>query len=984
MRIIRIKKLAEELGMPVIDVVTLCEKMGIGELKESSTISGAQADRIRKEAKRRGLVSEPQLANEATPSPPDNKDEIPVTDLENKSPSIQSANHQPLRIWRLLVLIFMGLLPCIILFSLIPFEGGWKKTLINYPVWALLMIGVYECIFFFLASLMARSRLRKLVVKEFEHENSANFQKLQWLSNRKEFELTSDNKRVKHKTSITLLESAGFSGIEGGASFAAIIVLLATLSAVLLTTLAYFMIGTMLNLIDGRGGFLFENNEGFTAALTLLVVLSAAAVVPVYTDLAKTISEQQSIFEEQISSISRNLLLIEQRMDPVWDHYQAITNRFIPEWIHSVDDDLNFTEDNKDELTVNLGASLKIPELFRQYLGKGIGIEIYHKEVFSDILLLLAKASDESTNNYEELFGQKSEPSWQIDSKQNAGQNSEPEWDKIKKRLLDWTQGKEVEQNWSDELDQKISEKIDHRRRVLAYGPIIDGLRTTDYTIADFSPPTEWIVSILVSLVPEKIYEDFRNSIDSTILHHLNTIKPQTQDADSGLFSVCLKSDISADAFLDDYHLFTALQRDFANSIDDKSLVTEQKRAIWARELYYGLYFFTCQDSKSERSKSVRTIMKENEKSLDGQDFFSRLFGDVCELMEKMECQDKPPPERLKWLRDSEQLLLTLNFQRSALHNWIRASQSASRRRRWIELEDAEDKTRTERRSFLGIPVIPTRHARLEDLMRHAGVPINDMKRLRLKTLREIVEPAEMVRTQKTIEDILINDGKLNFGLEDLNRLKQNKILDQKYREILDIIQVKCGLTRGQLSRLRFPKSRWGDDDTAPTYMDHKTDNRAFPLMKLYFDDLKESDRFSINKVEATDREMLLQMKKLLLDEFATLKEWFGDWRPGSKVKDLFLHPFIVFSRKEAEAEIDPEIKTKIETKWTLELIKAMMCRYAKTPRDSATPLEITVNALKEAAQVESIDDPQDVDCGDKGLWKLDNNKWTLTPVEKN
>ena len=61
-----------------------------------------------------------------------------------------------------------------------------------------------------------------------------------------------------------------------------------------------------------------------------------------------------------------------------------------------------------------------------------------------------------------------------------------------------------------------------------------------------------------------------------------------------------------------------------------------------------------------------------------------------------------------------------------------------------------------------------------------------------------------------------------------------------------------------------------------------------------------------------------------------------------------------------------------------------MMCRYAKTPRDSATPLEITVNALKEAAQVESIDDPQDVDCGDKGLWKLDNNKWTLTPVEKN
>jgi hypothetical protein len=289
-------------------------------------------------------------------------------------------------------------------------------------------------------------------------------------------------------------------------------------------------------------------------------------------------------------------------------------------------------------------------------------------------------------------------------------------------------------------------------------------------------------------------------------------------------------------------------------------------------------------------------------------------------------------------------------------------------------LEDAEDKTRTERRSFLGIPVIPTRHARLEDLMRHAGVPINDMKRLRLKTLREIVEPAEMVRTQKTIEDILINDGALNFGLEDLNRLKQNKILDQKYREILDIIQVKCGLTRGEVGRLRFPKSRWGDDVADPLNMDDKRDNRAFPLMKLYLDDLKESDLFSIKKDMANEREMLLQMKRLLLNDFVTLKDWFGDWRPESKVKDLFLHPFTVFIRKEAEN--NPGIKNK----WTQVLIKQMMCEYAKTSQDYATVLEITVNALKEAAQVESIDDLQEVDCVDKGLWKLDNNKWTLTP----
>lgn len=957
------KALAEELGMSATDVVTLGKRLGLGKFKASSMITKAQADSIRRSATRRALIHEPQLANEETATPV-NKDAIPVTDLKNKAPVIQSVIHRPHHMWRISVLIFMGLLPCIILFSLIFFEGGLKKNLVNYPVWTLLIIGGYESILFFLASWKARSQLRKLVVEEFEHKNSDNFQKLQWLSKREDFEPSSDNKKVKHKTSIRLLKSAGFSGVEGGASFAAIIVLLATLSAVLFTTLAYFMIGTMLNLIDGRGGFLFENNEGFTAALTLLVVLTAAAVVPVYTDLAKTISEQQSIFEEQISSISRNLLLIEQRMDPIWDHYQAITNRFIPEWIHLVDDELEESE-NINELTVNLRASLRIPELFHGFLERDIGIESYHSEVFSDIAMLLASELGEETEN---TFLVGSNWNWQL----NIEPDSEANWDEIKKRLLDWTQGNEVEQNWSDELGQQISEKIDQRRRELAYRPIITYRLETmrRYTIADFSPPTEWIVSILVGFTQAKIYEDFRKSIDSTILHHLERIKPHIEVADSGLFSLCLKSDISADAFLDDYHLFAALQRDFAKSFDDTNLDDNQKKAIWARELFYGMYFFTCQDSKSARSKSVRTIMKEEVKTLNAQDFFSKLFGDVCELMKSMECSAQPPVERSEWLKQNEQLLLTLNYERSAIHNWIRASQSASRRRRWIELEDAEDQKK--RKSFLGIPVIPTRRARLEDLMRHAGVPINDMKRLRLKTLREVVESAEMGRTQDGIENILIKDNQLIHSREQLNKLKQNKIVGQKYHEILGLVQTHCGLSPKEISRLRFAYSFWGDDETFPKL---KPENRAFPLMKLFLVELKKSNEFAIKEVGDTDRGMLVQMKRLLLDDFDNLKEWFVHWDPEFKVKDL-LHPFTVFIRSEAEK--NPEIKNN----WTPEVIKRMMCEYANTSEDFATTLKITVHELAEAGLTVNKDEFQEVPCGDKGVWKLEdgNIKWTFKP----
>lgn len=54
-----------------------------------------------------------------------------------------------------------------------------------------------------------------------------------------------------------------------------------------------------------------------------------------------------------------------------------------------------------------------------------------------------------------------------------------------------------------------------------------------------------------------------------------------------------------------------------------------------------------------------------------------------------------------------------------------------------MELEkNGASKNRT---TFYGIPVLPDRQARLDDMVRHAGLPTSDMKRLRFRSLIDIL-----------------------------------------------------------------------------------------------------------------------------------------------------------------------------------------------------------------------------------------------------
>ena len=68
---VRVYELARDLGLTNAETLGLCESLGIGVKSHSSSIVDAQADRVRRRAKRDGLIrdeqpQEPTAAKKAT------------------------------------------------------------------------------------------------------------------------------------------------------------------------------------------------------------------------------------------------------------------------------------------------------------------------------------------------------------------------------------------------------------------------------------------------------------------------------------------------------------------------------------------------------------------------------------------------------------------------------------------------------------------------------------------------------------------------------------------------------------------------------------------------------------------------------------------------------------------------------------------------------------------------------------------------------
>lgn len=87
---------------------------------------------------------------------------------------------------------------------------------------------------------------------------------------------------------------------------------------------SYFQIGQIYQQSgDNLNNFIFENNEGFTAALSLLIVVLTTAAVQTYSYLVDQIRQEDDRFERAVSSLKQALMNVDSHMKRVWEHLSA-------------------------------------------------------------------------------------------------------------------------------------------------------------------------------------------------------------------------------------------------------------------------------------------------------------------------------------------------------------------------------------------------------------------------------------------------------------------------------------------------------------------------------------------------------------------------------------------------------------------------------------------------------------------------------------
>lgn len=131
------------------------------------------------------------------------------------------------------------------------------------------------------------------------------------------------------------LKELGTDGEEDGRVLLVLRIGLWVLFWLLIAAVAFFWAGET----RGRskeiedGSFIFRNNEGFTAALALIIALASSAMAPIYVELLNRRRaaelQQQAAFER----LQQSLRQTSQRMEAVWSHFEGVLFPFAKDWL---------------------------------------------------------------------------------------------------------------------------------------------------------------------------------------------------------------------------------------------------------------------------------------------------------------------------------------------------------------------------------------------------------------------------------------------------------------------------------------------------------------------------------------------------------------------------------------------------------------------------------------------------------------------------
>ena len=335
---VRVSTLAKELNMTSKEVVALCKELGIGATSASSNMVDAQADRVRRFAVDRGLKREgppvkPQRASTAAvgrevPRPPgysvndpetnedmEYEDDIsddnpgggspPPNDItppnqpphtpDNSKGREDDKNNKFINWWKDNWVRCLHVLPILVLFPILK-EFELISTGNALEWWSGFLL------FHIILGALISLRERKMITKKLR----------------------------KHLKDLSHANERGYNDVEGSQSFGLLVVSIHGIAAVAGATISYFVIASFFN--KELESYIFLNNEGAIAAITLIIVVASAAVVAVYVELAKSVRQQIDTYEVEISTLSQVLVEINDYAEQVWRHFDSVAHTMLQEW----------------------------------------------------------------------------------------------------------------------------------------------------------------------------------------------------------------------------------------------------------------------------------------------------------------------------------------------------------------------------------------------------------------------------------------------------------------------------------------------------------------------------------------------------------------------------------------------------------------------------------------------------------------------------
>jgi len=562
-------------------------------------------------------------------------------------------------------------------------------------------------------------------------------------------------------------------GIEGQSTIELLIFLIYGVVGLVGTTLSYFVIGESFDLTGDEIPFVFKNNEGFTAALSLLVIVLASAAIPIYTDLAKQLKAIDETFEHDVSQLSQLISGLSVHSDNIWRHFSAVSNSLAREWSATINEIPGLPR--SQAVAQSFYHHIFLPYEVHHFLKENKEDKEYFERSRREMQSMAARSIWKSRSEREVLVD-----SWYGGSTSKAAdrqggvifadllQESKSDHSKkrVKKWMSDWeltTEGSEEAHDRLDEVSQNqhalrlefigwtlqqpavAARRTDNQfRRISFKQKLVPPLRVDDIKDHEFQVPDSvsllpisemTLHSLLDELQFQRLLRDFKfidnaiTMLQDRMLRHLAAFEGTSPDTtstalNSKITTVCDRLEIDAATFFDDMNVFKGIDRSNRKAvIPDKSDDDAKQTALVAkaRFLYYALWLTEAPDDKTLLGRLLHTAAGADRGPRFGAsslshteiiEWFQLLFRRL-EREIKKDSFEVGSSQRL----ETEFIGLLLADHRSALRNWLRAARAHQARERLFEFRKRlARQSHGEPKRQLGLTILPNRQARQSHL----------------------------------------------------------------------------------------------------------------------------------------------------------------------------------------------------------------------------------------------------------------------------